>query len=63
MSNQSLQANDHAVTADASGVFSVVVIAELKRSAELFGIVFAWFQFSELFSTSFSFRKDYRPSW
>jgi len=29
--NQSLQANDHAVAADASGVFSVVVIAELER--------------------------------
>ena len=37
-------------------------VAELKRSAELFGIVFAWFQFSELYATSFSFRKDYRPS-
>jgi hypothetical protein len=37
-------------------------IAELKRSADLFGIVFVWFQFPELFSTSFSFRTDYRPS-
>lgn len=31
--NQALQANDHAVTADASGVAGVVVIAELERWA------------------------------
>ena len=30
-------------------------IAELKRSAELFGIVFDWFQFPELYATGFSF--------
>jgi hypothetical protein len=30
-------------------------IAELKRSADLFGIVFDLFQFSELFSPSFIF--------
>ena len=29
--NQALQANDHAVTSDASGVSGVVVIAELGR--------------------------------
>ncbi len=31
MSNKALQANDHAVAADASGVAGVVVIAELER--------------------------------
>ena len=32
-------------------------ISELKRSAKLFGIVFYWFQFSELLSPSFIFVK------